>query len=172
MDNKKKDKTVLNELVVKLHPQIRVIGEDGKSLGIFKSSEVYAAAQAKGLDLMLISDKCNPPSCKILDYKRHKYIQEKSKKARPVQRPQGQKDITIRPNIADGDFRMKTAQCRQFLEDGQRVKVSLRFRGRENAHREIGFEILERFREGLPCKVMQEPKLAGNTISMMLVPSL
>lgn len=170
--DKRKEKPVLNELVAKLHPQIRVIGEDGKSRGIFKSSEVYAAARAKGLDLMLISDKCNPPSCKILDYKKHLYIQEKNRKTRPAERPQGQKDITIRPNIADGDFRMKSSQCRQFLEDGQRVKVSLRFRGRENAHREIGFEILERFREGLPCKVMQEPKLAGNTISMMLVPSL
>lgn len=168
----KKPKDVLNEKVVESYAQIRVIGDDGRNLGVFDSAEVMEAAKAKGLDLLLLSAKANPPTCKLLDYNRHKYILEKSIKERGgAPKQQQQKEIMFRANIAEGDLANKLSKCAEFLADGHRVKVMLRFRGRQMAHQEVGFDIMQRIRESLECKVMQEPKLVNNTISMLLTPA-
>lgn len=167
----KKTKDILNEKIVEMYSQIRVIADDGRNLGVFDSNEVLKAARAKGLDLLLVSAKAVPPTCKLLDYNRYRYNLEKAAKERGgAPKQQQQKEIMFRANIAEGDLLNKLSKCAEFLAEGHRVKVLLRFRGRQLSHKEVGFEIMQRVRESLQCKVMQEPKLVNNTITMLLTP--
>ena len=125
------------------------------------------------LDLVEISPQADPPVCKILDYGKYKYEQQKkAAEARKKQKVIEIKEIKIRPGIEDHDYNVKMRAARRFLEEGNKVKVTLRYRGREMAHQEIGMELLNRMKEDLKdvTKIEQEPKMEGRQVIMVLTP--
>ena len=131
------------------------------------------AAAEVGLDLVEVSPNANPPVCKIVDYGKLKYQEQKKKaEARKKQKTQDVKEIKMRPNIDIHDYQVKTKAMTRFFEDGDKVKVTLRFRGREMAHQELGMRLLNRVREetGEIAKVEAEPKLEGRQMMMVLAP--
>lgn len=165
----------MNFAVVKLYDRIRIVSQEGANLGEFDSKEAFEAAKAKGLDLLLITKPKNDnmlPICKILDYGKYKYTREKMQKENGKQKGQQEKELTLRPSTADGDFQIKMKQAEKMLSDGCKIKFRLRFKGRENAHKEIGFDVFNRVKEELANvgRVQQEPKLAGNTMTMAIIP--
>ena len=126
-----------------------------------------------GLDLVEVSPNADPPVCKILDFGKYKYeIQKKKNEARKKQKVIDIKEIKLRPNIEDNDYNIKMRNMRQFLTDGDKVKVTLRFRGREMAHQELGVRVLDRVRQGLDdlAKVEQFPKMEGRQMVMVMAP--
>ena len=129
---------------------------------------------ADGLDLVEISPNAEPPVCKILDYGKHKYEQQKkAAEARKKQKVIDTKEIKIRPTIEEHDYQVKLRNARRFLEEGDKVKVTLRFRGREMAHLDLGMEVLRRFKKELSDigKVETEPKLEGKQAMMLMGPA-
>ena len=127
-----------------------------------------------GLDLVEVSPNADPPVCKILDYGKYKYeIQKKKNEARKKQKIIEVKEIKLRPNIDDNDYGVKMRAMRKFLQEGDKVKVTLRFRGREMAHQDIGAKVLDRVRDELVelAKVEQFPKLEGRQMVMVLAPT-
>ena len=126
-----------------------------------------------GLDLVEVSPNADPPVCKILDYGKYKYeVQKKKNEARKKQKIIEVKEIKLRPNIDDNDYGVKMRAMRKFLEEGDKVKVTLRFRGREMAHQDLGAKVLDRVREELDdlAKVEQFPKLEGRQMVMVMAP--
>jgi len=126
-----------------------------------------------GLDLVEVSPNAEPPVCKILDYGKYKYeIQKKKAEARKKQKVIEVKEIKLRPNIDDNDYDVKMRAMRKFLEEGDKVKVTLRFRGREMAHQDLGAKVLDRVREALDdlAKVEQFPKMEGRQMVMVMAP--
>ncbi len=153
--------------------EIQLIDENGKNLGIVTREEGLERAQEAGLDLVEISPNANPPVCKILDYGKYKYMaQKKASEARKKQKTVDVKEIKMRPNIDVHDYQVKMKSIRKFFEHGDKVKVTLRFRGREMAHRELGVRLLERVRDEMQeiAKVELEPKLEGRQMMMVLAP--
>ncbi len=138
-----------------------------------KTGDALRRAQAYGIDLVEISPTAKPPLCRIMDYGKYKYDQEKKKKEQKKHQVQTKlKEVKFRVNVGDHDYETKMRNLRKFIEHGDRVKVSLMFRGRENAHRELGFEVIQRV-----CKdtddittVDQVPRLQGRFVSAILVP--
>lgn len=131
------------------------------------------AAQEAGLDLVEVSPNADPPVCKILDYGKLKYQEQKKKaEARKKQKTQDVKEIKLRPNIDVHDYQVKAKAMTQFFEDGDKVKVTLRFRGREMAHQDRGLEVMNRVKEDFAeiAKVEFEPKLEGRQMTMVLAP--
>lgn len=153
--------------------QVRLIGADGEQVGIVPIAEALAAAQAASLDLVEIAPDAEPVVCKILDYGKELFEAKKAKAAAKKKQKQQQiKEIKIRPGTDVGDYQVKLRNLIRFLEDGDKAKVSLRFRGREMAHQELGLEMLKRIEGDLEeyAVVEQHPKMEGRQLMMVLAP--
>ena len=154
-------------------PQVRLIDDAGEMIGVMSAREALIRAYDVGLDLVEISPNAVPPVCKILDYGKYKYEQQKkANEARKKQKVVEIKEIKVRPNIDDHDYDVKMKQMRNFIGEGDKVKVTLRFRGREMAHQELGVKVLERIRNDLNelVKVEQMPKLENRQMVMVVAP--
>ena len=152
---------------------VRLVAADGSMIGIVGIHEAIDAAQAVGLDLVEVSPNAEPPVCKVLDYGRFKYeAQKKKNEARKKQKTIEVKEIKMRPGIEQHDYDTKMRSVRRFLDDGDKVKVTLRFRGRELAHQEVGRAVLERVQSELgdAVKVEQFPKMEGRQMVMVMSP--
>jgi len=152
---------------------IRLIGAEGENVGVVTIVEARQMADDVGLDLVEISPDADPPVCKILDYGKFKYeAQKKKSEARKKQKTIDVKEIKMRPGIEEHDYQVKIRAMIRFLDSGDKVKVTLRFRGREMAHQELGAKVLERVRVDLeePAKVEQFPKMEGRQMTMVLAP--
>ena len=154
-------------------PQIRLIDYTGDNLGVVPIGEALARAVETGLDLVEISPNADPPVCKILDYGKLKYEEQKKRNvARKKQKIIEVKEIKMRPNIDVHDYDFKMRAIHRFLDEGDKVKVTMRFRGREMAHQEIGMQVLDRVRGDLEelAKVEQSPKMEGRQMTMVMAP--
>lgn len=153
--------------------EIRLIGENGEQLGIVSGEEALRTAEEQGLDLVKISPQATPPVCKLMNYGKYKFEQSKrEKEARKNQHVVEIKEIRMSPGIDVGDFNTKLKNAQKFLSDGNRVKVSVRFRGREMAHTNLGLEVHKRFAQALPDAVVEkQPKLEGRSMQMFLAPA-
>ncbi len=154
-------------------PKVRVIDQDGENLGVLYTREAIAIAQEAGLNLVEVSPGADPPVCKILDIGKFKYeSQKKAAAARKNQKTQEIKEIKMRPNIDEHDYQTKMKALNRFLEDGDKVKLTLRFRGRELSHGELGLKLLERVRDETAelAKVEQLPRLEGRQMLMVIAP--
>lgn len=153
--------------------EVRVIGAEGEQLGILQRNEAIAMAREIGCDLVEVSSNATPPVCRIMDYGKFKYEQQKKKQdAKKRQAVVQVKEIKVRPKTDEHDYETKLKHIRSFLEDGDRCKVTVFFRGREIVHKERGIEILERIVKDLEDvgKVEQEPRAEGRTLQMLVVP--
>ncbi|MCH5344507.1 MAG: translation initiation factor IF-3 [Acetatifactor sp.] len=151
--------------------EIRLIGEDGQQLGIMSSKEAMKLAEDAGLDLVKIAPTANPPVCKIVDYGKYKYEQvRKEKEARKKQKTVEIKEIRLSPNIDTNDLNTKISAARKFLGKGDKVKITLRFRGREMAHMNNSKHILDDIAESLSdiAVVDKAPKVEGRSMTMFL----
>ncbi|MFK7839617.1 MAG: translation initiation factor IF-3 [Bdellovibrionales bacterium] len=154
-----------------LADEIRVVGADGEMAGVMSVSEGVKLARESGLDLVEVSPNASPPVCKILDFGKYKYEQQKkASEARKKQKTADVKEVKIRPGIEEHDYQVKMRNARKFLTNGDKVKVTMRFRGREMAHQDIGFNLLKRMIEELDDvgKVDLAPKMEGRQIIMVL----
>ena len=153
--------------------QVRVISSNGSQLGIVSIREALNHAEDEGFDLVEVSPDANPPVCKIIDYGKLKYREQKSKKeAKKKQKTIEVKEIKIRPGIDKHDYQVKIKALSKFIGEGNKVKVSMRFRGREMEHQNLGFDLLKKLTEEVSsyAKVEVSPKGEGRQISMVLVP--
>ena len=154
-------------------PQVRLIDQDGEMQGVMTARDALLKAYAVGMDLLEISPNADPPVCKILDYGKYKYeLQKKKNEAKKRQRVIEIKEIKVRPNIDENDYQVKMRAMKVFIEEGDKVKVTLRFRGREMAHQDIGIKVLERIRAELELttKVEQMPRMENRQMIMVLSP--
>lgn len=154
-------------------PQVLLIDHEGEKRGVMPIEEALSRASDVGLDLVEISPNTKPPVCKILDYGKFKYQQQKKKaEAKKKQKVVELKEIKMRPNIDQHDYDVKSRSMKRFLEEGDKVKVTLRFRGREMAHQERGMELLQRVQGDFDeiAKVEQLPKLEGRQMMMVIAP--
>jgi len=154
-------------------PNVRLIDADGENLGVVEINEAIKRAGEIGLDLVEISPNAAPPVCKILDLGKYKYeAQKKKNEAKKKQKVIDVKEIKLRPNIDIHDYEVKMKNMRRFLDAGDKVKVTLRFRGREMAHQEIGVNVLNRVREDFAeaAKVEQNPRMEGRQMVMVFAP--
>ena len=154
-------------------PQVRLIDAEGEMQGVMSARDALLRAYSVGLDLLEISPNADPPVCKILDYGKFKYESQKKKnEARKRQRVIEIKEIKVRPNIDENDYQVKMRAMKSFIEEGDKVKVTLRFRGREMAHQDIGLRLLERVKVETAeiAKVESEPMLEGRQMIMILAP--
>ena len=153
--------------------EVRLIDTDGTVLGIMPSKEAQKIAFSKNLDLVKVAPQAQPPVCKIMDYGKHMFeLSKKEKEARRNQKVISVKEIWLKPSIDDHDFNFKVKNAWKFLKDGDRVKVSVRFRGRELNYTSNGYEILNKFAEIVKedSVVEKKPKLEGRSITMILNP--
>ncbi|BCK85947.1 translation initiation factor IF-3 [Dysosmobacter sp. NSJ-60] len=164
----------MHELNEDIHDkEIRLIGSDGEQMGIVSSEEALKIADAQGLDLVKISPQANPPVCKLMNYGKFRFEQSKrEKEARKNQRVVEVKEIRMSPGIDIGDFNTKLKNAQKFIADGNRVKVSVRFRGREMAHTDIGRALLDKFAEQCAetASLDKGAKLEGRMMSIFLSP--
>lgn len=154
-------------------PQVRLIDQDGEMQGVLSTRDAILRAYAVGLDLLEISPNADPPVCKILDFGKYKYeIQKKKNEARKKQKVVEIKEIKVRPNIDENDYQVKLRAMKSFVGEGDKVKVTLRFRGREMAHQELGVKVLERIRGDMEygTKVEQMPRMENRQMVMVLAP--
>ncbi len=153
--------------------EVRLIDAEGGQVGVVGISEAISMAADSGLDLVEVSPNVSPPVCKILDLGKYKYeAQKKKSEARKKQKIIELKEIKFRPNIEQHDYDVKMRAMRRFLDDGDKVKVTLRFRGREMVHQHLGMNVLKRVRDEMDgaAKVEQMPQLEGRQMTMILVP--
>ena len=153
--------------------KVRVIDENGENLGVMFTNEAIEQANEIGLNLVEVSPNADPPVCKFLDVGKHRYeAQKKANAARKTQKTQQIKEIKMRPNIDDHDYDVKMRSVTKFLEEGDKVKMTLRFRGREMAHQELGMDVLKRVQEDTSeiAKVEAYPRLEGRQMLMVLAP--
>ncbi len=153
--------------------QVRVVDADGEMIGIIATADGVEMAYEAGLDLVEVSPNAEPPVCKILDYGKYKYeAQKKANEARKKQKVIDIKEIKMRPGIDEHDYQVKMRSVRRFLGDGDKVKMTIRFRGREMAHQELGMKVLDRVREELDedAKVEVVPRMEGRMMTMILAP--
>jgi len=154
-------------------PEVQVIDAEGSNLGQMITSRAIELAQDAGLDLVAISPNANPPVCKILDLGKYKYqAQKKAADARKKQKVIDVKEIKMRPNIDKHDYEVKMRAVEKFLGEGDKVKVTMRFRGREMAHQDIGLELLNKVRDEVDelAKVESNPRAEGRQMVMVLAP--
>ena len=154
-------------------PQVRVIGADGEQIGIMATRDAIAKAAADGLELVEISPNAQPPVCKIMDY--GKFLDQKDKQQQAARKKQKQiqiKEMKFRPGTEDGDYNTKMRQIKEFLEEGDKVKINLRYKGREMAHQEIGMQMIDKIKADLVeiAVVEQHPRLEGRQAVMVLGP--
>ena len=151
--------------------EVRVVGQDGEQLGIMSAKEAYMMAKEAELDLVKIAPGAKPPVCKIIDYGKYRYeIARKEKDARKKQKTIEVKEIHMTPNIDTNDLNTKANQARKFITKGNKVKVQLRFRGREMAHLDVGHQVLNKFYEMLEdIAVIEKPaKMEGRNMAMFI----
>ena len=153
--------------------EVRLIDETGQNVGVVATADALARATQAGLDLVEISPDANPPVAKILDYGKFKYQeQKKAAEARKRQKIVEIKEIKMRPSIDDHDYDVKMRAIARFFDEGDKVKVTLRFRGREMAHQEIGTKLLDKIKSDVAelAKVESEPRMEGRQMVMVLAP--
>lgn len=154
--------------------KIRLVGADGEMIGVVSVPEGLRVAKEAGLDLVEVSPNAEPPVCKVLDYGKYKYEQQKrAAEARKKQKVVVIKEVKLSPRIDKHDLEVKMKAVHKFLDEGDKVKLTLRFRGREMSHQEIGMKLLEKIREdlGSTVRVEHEPKLEGKIIIMIVAPA-
>ena len=154
-------------------PKVRCIDPEGTQLGVLDTSEAIRQAEDFGLDLVEVQPNVDPPVCKILDYGKYKYeAQKRANEARKKQKIIEVKEIKLRPNIDEHDYQVKMRSVQKFLSGGDKVKVTLRFRGREMAHQDLGATVLTRVRNETDefAKVEAMPKMEGRQMIMVLAP--
>lgn len=153
--------------------EVRLIDADGEQAGIISLDEALAMAAERKLDLVEVSPQVNPPVCKIMDYGKFKYESKKKQtQAKKKQKKIQVKELKLRPSTDVGDLKVKTKKLLEFLDDGDKVKITIKFRGRELTHKEIGFELMQRFKQdvdGLGV-VEQEAKMEGKQMVMIFAP--
>ena len=155
-------------------PEVRLNGPENEPLGVVPIQEALRLAGEYDVDLVEVVANANPPVCRLMDYGKFKYIeQKKAAEAKAKQTVIEIKEIKFRPGTDDGDYNIKMRNIRRFLADGDKVKVTLRFRGREITHQELGMALLNRIRDELADQIMVEqfPKLEGRQMIMMLAPA-
>ncbi|MDO6415952.1 translation initiation factor IF-3 [Sphingomonas sp. BIUV-7] len=153
--------------------KVRVIDENGENLGVMYTREAMAQANEIGLDLVEVSPNADPPVAKFLDVGKFKYeTQKKANLARKSQKTQEIKEIKMRPNIDDHDYDTKMKKIFEFIEEGDKVKCTLRFRGREMAHGQLGMQVLQRVQQDVAevAKVEQHPRMEGRQMLMVIAP--
>ena len=153
--------------------EVQLIDSTGDNKGVVDIQTALSMADAAGLDLVEIAPNSSPPVCKILDYGKYKFqAQKKAAEARKKQKTVEVKEIKLRPMIDDHDYDVKMRSMKRFFEEGDKVKITLRFRGREMAHQELGYKLLERVKVdiGPVAKVESEPRFEGRQMVMMLAP--
>ncbi len=153
--------------------EVRLIDEAGQNVGVVSKFDAIARAEAASLDLVEVSPDADPPVCKILDFGKYKYQeQKKAAEARKHQKIVEIKEIKMRPGIDDHDYDVKMRAIKRFFEDGDKVKITLRFRGREMAHSQLGMEVLQRVKADTEAisKVESEPRFEGKQMVMVLAP--
>lgn len=154
-------------------PQVRLVAEDGEQLGVVSIREALSKSEEAELDLVEIAPQAEPPVCKIMDYGKYKYHEQKKQHEAKLKQKQVQiKEIKFRPGTDEGDYQIKLRNLIKFLEEGDKTKITLRFRGREMAHQEIGMNQLRRVSADLAelAVVEQFPKMEGRQLVMMLAP--
>ncbi len=154
-------------------PEVRLIGDDGKQIGVIKTEEALDYARERDLDLVEVAADARPPVCRVLDYSKYKYEQEqKAKQARKHQQQVNVREIKLRPKIADHDYETKKGHVERFLRKKDKVKVTIMFRGREQAHPERGRMLLERLFTDLGelAVIEQAPQQEGRNMHMVLAP--
>jgi translation initiation factor IF-3 len=152
---------------------VQLIDENGENLGTIPKRDAIARAEEAGLDLVEVAGNTAPPVCKIMDYGKYKFqAQKKANEARKKQKTVEVKEIKLRPNIDTHDYQVKIRAMRRFFEEGDKVKVTLRFRGREMAHQDLGMQLLLKVKQESEtyAKVEAEPKLEGKQMIMILAP--
>ena len=168
----KEKETLLNEEITA--KEVRLIGPAGETLGIMSASRALEQAYDRGMDLVMMSAQAVPPVCKIMDYGKFRFEQlKKEKEAKKNQKVIELKEIRLSLNIDTNDFNTKVNQAAKFLQQGHKVKVSIRFRGREMAHTSLGIDVEQRFAQALEGKAVvdKQPKLEGRSMMMFLSPS-
>ncbi len=153
--------------------KVRVIDENGENLGVMYTEEAIEQAADVGLNLVEVSPNADPPVCKFLDVGKYRYeAQKKANLARKTQKTQDIKEIKMRPNIDDHDYDVKMKAMNKFIDNGDKVKVTLRFRGREMAHQHLGMDLLKRVQDDMAenAKVEAFPRLEGRQMLMVLAP--
>lgn len=152
-------------------PQVRLVDEEGEMLGVVPTNEAVQMAEERGYDLVEVAPNANPPVCRLMDFGQYKYeLTKKAKEAKKKQKVIRLKEVKVRPKTDEGDLQTKCNHIRKFLEEGDKVKVSVFFRGRERAHLEVGFKVIERMKEilGDDADIEKDAAQEGNTISMIL----
>ncbi|MGE0625523.1 MAG: translation initiation factor IF-3 [Pseudomonadales bacterium] len=169
---KRSDRSLINEEITA--SKVRLIGADGEQVGVVTRDVALSTASRAGLDLVLIAADADPPVVKVMDYGKHLFEQKKTKAAQRKKQKQIQvKEMKFRPGTEEGDYQVKLRNLRRFLEDGDKAKVSLRFRGREMVHPEIGMKLMSRIEEDLEDvgQVEAQPRFEGRQVVMVLTPS-
>ncbi|MEX0373646.1 translation initiation factor IF-3 [Spiribacter sp. 1M153] len=154
-------------------PRVRMIDENGEQVGIVDTTEAVERAAGVNLDLVELDPNADPPVCRVMDFGKWKFEQSKKQQAAKKKQKQIQvKEVKFRPGTDSGDYEVKLRNLRKFLEDGDKVKVTLRFRGREMAHQELGLELLQRVEKDLEddATVDQRPKMEGRLMVMTMSP--
>jgi translation initiation factor IF-3 len=154
-------------------PRVRVISAEGEQIGVMLTRDAIAKAEAEGLDLVEVSPNAEPPVCKIMDY--GKYLYAKDKAAHAAKRKQKQiqvKEVKFRPTTEEADYQTKLRNITRFMEEGDKVKITIRFRGREMAHAEIGMQVMDRLKTDLDALALieQHPKMEGRQSVMVMSP--
>lgn len=153
--------------------EVRLIDADGNQMGVVSLRDALSAAEQRGLDLVEVAPGAKPSVCRIMDYGKFKYEQsKKEREARKKQRSSSLKEVKMRPNIDEHDFEVKLKNAQRFLEDGDKVKATIMFRGREIVHSDIGRKVLARLAEEVSDRgqVEREPRVEGRNMTMILVP--
>jgi translation initiation factor IF-3 len=153
--------------------KVRVIDENGENIGVMYTREAIEQAAESGLNLVEVSPSANPPVCKFLDVGKYRYeAQKKANAARKTQKTQEIKEIKMRPNIDDHDYDVKMRNVNKFIDNGDKVKITLRFRGREMAHQHLGMDLLKRVQDDMAetAKIEAFPRLEGRQMLMVLSP--
>ena len=154
-------------------PEVRLIGADGEQLGVLSTREAIKMSEEAGFDLVEVSPEANPPVCRVMDYGKYKFEMSKRKAAARKKQKQIQiKEIKLRPATEDADYKVKLRNIMKFLEEGDKAKVTIRFRGREMSHPELGMQLLQKMIAELGdlATVEQAPKFEGRQIVMVLGP--
>ncbi|NET56649.1 MAG: translation initiation factor IF-3 [Symploca sp. SIO2E6] len=168
---RQRDQPQINERI--RFPKIRAIGDKGEQLGIISPQEALRMAEEKGLDLVLVSDKATPPVCRIMDYGKYKFEQEKkAREAKKKQHTADVKEVKMRYKIEDHDYKVRINNAQRFLKSGDKVKATITFRGREIQHTHLAYQLLERMAKDLQevAEVQQAPKREGRNMMMLLSP--
>ncbi len=154
-----------------ISPTLRLLDEEGKQIGVLSKLEALQMAKEKGIDVVEIAGTAKPPVAKLIDFKKFKYQEaKKDRESKKGQKNVGVKEIRLRPFIGQHDFDTRLKRAREFIGDGNQVKLSLFFRGREITRKEFGFNVMKRFIETLtPIRVVREPHMEGRTLVAMIV---